>query len=109
MNPSGRFLFGWLAAALLGLVLVSCSKPDDGVRDSSSEVIRQEQALERLKAENDALREQNARQQQLLRDAQRMRGTAPGAISRQAVTQPSSGGYWLTTSSGIRHNSSCRY
>lgn len=60
-----------------------------------------------LKAENAALKRENAQMKRELEVQPKMR-VLPGFEAEQR-TQPSKGGYWLTISTGKRHNSSCRY
>lgn len=87
----------------------------EALRAENAALQRENESLRRmlslLKAENPAASRTNA-----IREPSRSPGvgtnrpatSVPGAIQRGG-TSPESAGYWLSTSSGLRHNSRCRY
>src|SRR5664280_931320 len=99
-----------VAILLSGLPIVS--RAADVQTNASSDVATLQKEVEKLKAENEALRRENqtlhralaAKTQQLSNSVT----TFPKVSATLAPTQQQ-GGYWLTISSGVRHNSSCRY
>lgn len=85
---------------------------------SQSAAPPQTEEIARLKAENEKLRAENQRLRQLL--VQGSPGSAPSVpvqraapVSSSSVTRSSTEGqgltHWVTSSSGKRHNSSCRW
>jgi len=76
----------------------------------SSTVPELQQQIQKLKAENEALKKENQALRKLAFEKQAPAQTAvqPTPAS-QTVQKPPAEKYWITTSSGKRHNSSCRY
>jgi len=95
---------------------VAADSPDD-LRAQVAKLMSQ---VETLKAENETLKKENQSLRRMLAtpSSQPARPTAPTPSPPAASKAPAStvqppapkpAGYWITTSSGVRHNSSCRY
>jgi Tfp pilus assembly protein PilN len=102
---------------LIGLHLVQPAYS----QDTTNSVAELQQQVQKLKAENESLKQENQVLRKLVFEKQNQpqttaqpQTTTP-VVPRASYQQPTSGastaqqGYWMTTSSGKRHNSSCRY
>jgi hypothetical protein len=126
-NDKGIFmkLRSYILSLLIGLLFVQpvfCE-------DTTNSVVALQQQIQKLKAENETLKQENQVLRKLVFEKQ---SPAQTVAEPQAVTQPQATtksaarvppasyrqpaasstaqqGYWLTTSSNKRHNSSCRY
>jgi uncharacterized iron-regulated membrane protein len=115
MNPKSLLVF-----LLMGIFLVSPAFAAD-----TNSVAELQQQVQKLKAENEALKQENQvlrklafekqGQVQTTTQPQAQTAVAPAASTPStSVRQPASApaaqqGYWMTSSSSKRHNSSCRF
>jgi hypothetical protein len=101
-----------LGVALSTFIAPATLKAADAQTNFNSEITFLRGEVERLKAENAALRKENTSLRRALaakpQAATNSVVAAPAAPAAVAPGQQQTG-YWLTISSGIRHNSSCRY
>ena|ERR1035441_1735055 len=89
--------------------------------DATNSVTELQQQVQNLKTENEALKQENQVLRKLVFEKQSPAQTtaqpqptatpkAPSTSLQQPASSPTAAqGYWMTTSSGKRHNSSCRY
>ena len=84
--------------------------------DPKAQVAKLQSEIETLKAEIEALKKENQSLRRMDEAAQHQTTAAPAPIKQPASfipdtpkTQQKATGYWMTTSSHKRHNSSCRY
>jgi regulator of replication initiation timing len=95
--------------------------------DSTISTTELQQQLQKLRTENEALKQENQVLRKLVFEKQHTSqnsvnsqpqtssttnlsgGEKPAATSRQPIPDNATQGYWMTNSSGKRHNSSCRY
>jgi septal ring factor EnvC (AmiA/AmiB activator) len=108
-----RFLIvPFLCALILHFYLPIVCSASDMQTNVNSQITTLQKEVETLKAENEALKMENRSLHRMLAAKQQQ-----ATDSATAVPKPPSGlaptqqqtGYWITISSGVRHNSSCRY
>ncbi|SRR6266496_591413 len=105
-----------ISFAIGGFVFASRLAAADEVADLKTQVAKLEGEVETLKAENETLIKENQSLRRIIASPQQQTTitpvqkpvTVPAAVQSPATQQKTSG-YWITTSSGVRHNSSCRY
>ena len=107
-----------LIVSLLSVVLLSVTMPvetraaEDTQTTASSEISALQKEVETLKAENAALRRENqSLRRALAAKPPQVTNSVPAVQTPLGTVAPAQQqtGYWLTISSGIRHNSKCRY
>ena len=104
-----------ISIAIAGFFCPRSLAAADDLADLKALVAKLQSEVETLKAEKDTLKKENQalrriiaeRQEQSVAPAERP-VTVPASVQTPATQQKTSG-YWITTSSGVRHNSSCRY
>ena len=111
----GFLLLGWLLGALPPPALSAA----DSAADLKAQVAKLRGEIELLKAENETLKKENQALRRLLSTpeggskapgAGSAPGTAPDGrpgVAQPPVSPPARG--WVLSSSGVRHNSSCRH
>ena len=81
--------------------------------DLKAQVSKLQAEVQALRVENSTLKKENQALRQELSAARKANTVVPQNPSAQPTaqpqTEPKATGYWITTASGIRHNSSCRY
>ena len=85
--------------------------------DPKAQVAKLQSEIETLKAEVEALKKENQSLRRIVAAGQQQQTTAAPAPVKQPASfipdtpkaQQKATGYWMTTSSHKRHNSSCRY
>ena len=100
---------------LVGLLLVQPAYSED-----TNSVAELQQQVQKLKAENESLKQENQVLRKLVFEKQNTpqptvqpqpltQKTPAPSFQQPAPSQTAAQGYWMTTSSHKRHNSSCRY
>ena len=105
-----------ISIAIAGFIFTPRLTAGDDVADLKAQVAKLRGEVETLKAENETLIKENQSLRRIIASPQQQTTitpvqkpvTVPAAVQSPATQQKASG-YWITTSSGVRHNSSCRY
>ena len=105
-----------ISIAFAGFVCTQGLTAGDDVADLKAQVAKLRGEVETLKAENETLIKENQSLRRIVASPQQQTTitpvqkplTIPAAVQSPPSQQKTSG-YWITTSSGVRHNSSCRY
>ena len=101
-----------VALILLSFALPATASAADGQTNASGDITALRSEVATLKAENEALRKENQSLRRALAARPEYTTNSAAATSRVPATVAPTRqqtDYWLTISSGIRHNSSCRY
>ncbi|HYX49745.1 MAG TPA: hypothetical protein VE843_08375, partial [Ktedonobacteraceae bacterium] len=75
----------------------------------SANVAELQQQIQQLKAENAVLKRENETLKRSLAQAKSAAISNQSTVERPAQSNANKGKYWMTISSGKRHNSACRY
>ena len=105
-----------ISIAIAGFIFTPSLTAGDDVADLKAQVAKLRGEVETLKGENETLIKENQSLRRIIASPQQQTTittvqkpvTVPAAVQSPASQQKTSG-YWITTSSGVRHNSSCRY
>jgi regulator of replication initiation timing len=101
-----------LVIMLFEMLLMVSAFGGESAQKSYAELTARIDALEKenaaLKTENQQLRAMLALQPSTARNTETTTIQVQPAVSQGSSIQKEAG-YWITTSSGVRHNSSCRY
>jgi hypothetical protein len=107
-----RFIFLAILSAFLGLHPLALAA--DAVQ-SAEETTALRKQIATLKAENESLKKENERLKQMLAQTREPKSVIPTPLGSDSTSlqnssaTPKATGYWMTTTSSKRHNSSCRY
>jgi FtsZ-binding cell division protein ZapB len=111
-----RLLAVFISFAVVGFVLNSNTFAADAkISDPKEQIAKLQDQIETLRAENEALKKENQSLRRMISGRPATAETptqvqsAPKTTVQPATIQPKATDYWITTSSGVRHNSSCRY
>ena len=105
-----------ISFAIGGFVFAPGLAAGDDAADLMAQVAKLRSEVETLKADNETLIKENQSLRRIIASPQQQTTitpvqkpkTVPAAVQSPASQQKTSG-YWITTSRGVRHNSSCRY
>jgi len=99
---------------IIGFVLTPRLAADEAA-DLKAQVARLEREVQTLKSENETLKKENQSLRRIVANSEQKTTVAPvqsqdsTTVQTPTTQQKAKTGYWITTSSGVRHNSSCRY
>jgi regulator of replication initiation timing len=92
-----------------GLTVSPRSRAAEEAQDSKTQIAKLQSEIETLKAENEVLKKENQSFRRIIEAGQKQSTVAPAPTNAvPSQTSQKGTGYWMTTSSRKRHNSSCR-